>query len=196
MNVTCSSPSQLYTTLTSIVLTAGQQTTGVRSTVPQLQCTSGPCSASPATALCQVQGYDSSAQHWPVWKCTMTLPQGVTLGAFSVSCEGYEGPGDVCITRGSCGLSYALVTPSASGPTVSFIVVLVVVVGVLALIGLFFCWSGSGRGQNRPSFASSTTTNSVGVTRYKTHEHHHSAPAHFGGGGGGASSGFGGTAMR
>ncbi|MDR3737716.1 MAG: hypothetical protein P4L40_01725 [Terracidiphilus sp.] len=51
------------------------------------------------------------------WKCSAELPSNLAFGTTTVSCEGYDGPEDAYILRGSCGLEYTLnrVAPAAGG---------------------------------------------------------------------------------
>ncbi|KZT21990.1 DUF1183-domain-containing protein [Neolentinus lepideus HHB14362 ss-1] len=43
------------------------------------------------------------------WKCEADLPESLRFGRVQVSCEGWEGPGDAYVLKGSCGLEYRLV---------------------------------------------------------------------------------------
>jgi len=44
----------------------------------------------------------------PHWRCEAVLDTTVKLGGVTVTCEGYEGPHDPYVLRGSCGLQYSL----------------------------------------------------------------------------------------
>lgn len=51
----------------------------------------------------------------PDWRCEANLPDTVRLGRVQVSCEGFSGPRDPYVLRGSCGLTYRLL-PAADSP--------------------------------------------------------------------------------
>jgi len=97
--------------LKSLVLRAGEMTSGVRSQVPTLVCLSGPCADAPKKVRCAVRGTERATGD-PHWECTADLPVGVRFGSIDVSCEGFRYPSDEYITRGSCGLEYTLVDTS------------------------------------------------------------------------------------
>lgn len=73
--------------------------------LPQLRCVGNSkhlCSTyAPEVVLCQHMGDGA-------WKCEADLHKSVRLGAVDVSCEGWDGPGDDYILRGSCQLRYNL----------------------------------------------------------------------------------------
>jgi len=51
------------------------------------------------------------------WKCEADLPDSLRFGRVEVSCEGWSGPGDPFVLKGSCSLEYRLVeVPSALRP--------------------------------------------------------------------------------
>ncbi|KAA1467444.1 DUF1183-domain-containing protein [Dentipellis sp. KUC8613] len=43
------------------------------------------------------------------WKCEADLPEALRFGRVEVSCEGWSGPGDTDVLKGSCALEYRLV---------------------------------------------------------------------------------------
>ena len=43
------------------------------------------------------------------WTCQASLPPEFKLGSTEVVCEGFEGPEDAYVLRGSCGVEYRLV---------------------------------------------------------------------------------------
>jgi SOCE-associated regulatory factor of calcium homoeostasis len=42
------------------------------------------------------------------WSCTADLPREFKLGSTDVICEGYDGPDDRYVLKGSCGVEYRL----------------------------------------------------------------------------------------
>ncbi|GAA5895695.1 hypothetical protein JCM8208_005302 [Rhodotorula glutinis] len=95
--------------LTALTLHADRHTASRRtSPVPQLTCRGAPCRAyQPPVVQCTAVG--SSGLGALEWKCDADLPRGVRFGAVEVGCEGWDGPGDEWVLRGSCGLEYELV---------------------------------------------------------------------------------------
>lgn len=98
----------LLSDVQALTLRRGKDTRGRRSTVPQLDCISGPCHETPAVVQCRnvgSDGYDSQ------WKCEAEMKDGISFDQSSlvVSCEGYDHPNDPYITAGSCGLQYSLI---------------------------------------------------------------------------------------
>ncbi|KAI1393923.1 uncharacterized protein F4822DRAFT_424387 [Hypoxylon trugodes] len=79
--------------------------------IPQLRCISSP-------AICRLHeldimrctnqgsGYDSEDIQW---SCAASLPPELKLGSTDVACEGYSGPNDPYILKGSCGAEYRLI---------------------------------------------------------------------------------------
>jgi hypothetical protein len=90
----------------AITLTAGQYTTGRRSSpVLQLQCRGHLCNHAPDTVQCINRGSDGlDAQ----WNCEGDLPKWCSFANADVNCEGYDYPNDPYILAGSCGMSYRL----------------------------------------------------------------------------------------
>ncbi|KAG7007978.1 hypothetical protein G7Y79_00007g021030 [Physcia stellaris] len=78
------------------------------SAVPQLKCIGGVCDLYQVDVLrCKNQGSDYDAENIQ-WTCTSSLPGEIKLGATDVICEGFEGPDDPYVLKGSCGVEYRL----------------------------------------------------------------------------------------
>ncbi|PWN33238.1 DUF1183-domain-containing protein, partial [Meira miltonrushii] len=73
--------------------------------LPQLQCIGNSkhiCDTyGPDIVLCKNQGDGA-------WKCEADLHHSVRFGTVDVSCEGWEGPHDDYVMRGSCLLKYTI----------------------------------------------------------------------------------------
>ncbi|CAN0005612.1 unnamed protein product, partial [Ectocarpus sp. 12 AP-2014] len=104
----------------ALTFTRGRLTTSRRTgPIAQLICDGGGgsagCPKDPRwqfqTALCKNQGTGDDGQ--PQWECSADLPADGALGAVTVSCEGYDSPGDPYVLVGSCSLTYSL---DAVGP--------------------------------------------------------------------------------
>ncbi|GAA5982778.1 hypothetical protein JCM10908_006781 [Rhodotorula pacifica] len=81
--------------------------------VPQLACKGSLCRKyTPDVVQCVAVGSDGVGGL--EWKCEADLPSGFRFGEVAVSCEGWDGPDDPNILRGSCGLTYSLVRASSS----------------------------------------------------------------------------------
>lgn len=79
--------------------------------VPQLTCKGSLCRKyTPDVVQCVAVGTDGVGGL--EWKCEADLPSGFRFGDVDVSCEGWDGPDDPNILRGSCGLTYSLVRAS------------------------------------------------------------------------------------
>lgn len=78
--------------------------------IPQLKCT-GPSQICDLytidTMRCVNSGYDYDVEDIQ-WTCTAQLPAEVKLGSTDVICEGYRGPDDKWVLKGSCGVEYRL----------------------------------------------------------------------------------------
>ncbi|KDE06331.1 hypothetical protein MVLG_03369 [Microbotryum lychnidis-dioicae p1A1 Lamole] len=100
------------TSLKALTLHSGQSTNYRRtSPVPQLTCLGKECRRyEPDVVQCTAVGEDGAGGL--EWSCTAELPSGVRFGTVEVGCEGWEGPDDPYILRGSCGLTYELVRTS------------------------------------------------------------------------------------
>ncbi|GAA5908775.1 hypothetical protein JCM5296_005765 [Sporobolomyces johnsonii] len=98
--------------LTALTLHSSRRTTSRRlPPVPQLTCR-GKCSYQPDVVQCVKVGDDGAGG--VEWKCEADLPKGLRFGEVEVGCEGWDGPDDPYILRGSCGLTYHLVRSSSA----------------------------------------------------------------------------------
>ncbi|GAA5943394.1 uncharacterized protein JCM15063_002934 [Sporobolomyces koalae] len=97
------------TAMTALTLHADRETTHRRNhPVPQLTCIGTLCyQYEPETIQCQAVGQDGGGGL--EWKCQAELPNGIKFGQVEVGCEGWDGPDDEYILRGSCALTYSLV---------------------------------------------------------------------------------------
>ncbi|KAI0445041.1 DUF1183-domain-containing protein [Xylaria telfairii] len=95
-----------------LTLRAEKQTTHRRvSAIPQLRCISHRrvCALYTVDVMqCTNQGSSYGAEDID-WSCAASLPPELKLGATNVICEGYAGPDDPFVLRGSCGVEYRLV---------------------------------------------------------------------------------------
>ncbi|KAH9034416.1 hypothetical protein EDB84DRAFT_1486961 [Lactarius hengduanensis] len=74
--------------------------------IPQLVCKGKPCkSFTPDVVRCVNLGGEGTDVDW---KCETNLPESLLLGRVQVSCEGWSGPGDSHVLKGSCSLEYRL----------------------------------------------------------------------------------------
>ncbi|KAF2404619.1 hypothetical protein EJ06DRAFT_535767 [Trichodelitschia bisporula] len=82
--------------------------------IPQLTCIGGSARGlyEPDVIRCTNAGSDYSPDNVQ-WTCKASLPPEFKLGATDVICEGYDGPDDPYILKGSCGLEYRLVLTEA-----------------------------------------------------------------------------------
>jgi hypothetical protein len=101
----------LLSTVNSLTLRAGKQTTARRSSaVPQLTC-SGPAHVCKLYSVdvmrCTNEGSDYDKENIQ-WSCKASLPPEFKLGATDVGCEGYESSEDPYVLKGSCGVEYRL----------------------------------------------------------------------------------------
>ncbi|KAH9838682.1 uncharacterized protein C8Q71DRAFT_807720 [Rhodofomes roseus] len=75
--------------------------------VPQLTCVGKACRLyEPDVVRCTNAGGHGTEVDW---KCEADLPEALRFGRVEVSCEGWSGPGDPYVLKGSCGLEYRLV---------------------------------------------------------------------------------------
>ncbi|KAI0749955.1 hypothetical protein C8Q80DRAFT_656568 [Daedaleopsis nitida] len=75
--------------------------------IPQLTCVGKPCRVyQPQAVRCTNFGGSGTDVDW---KCEADLPDSLRFGKVQVSCEGWNGPGDTHVMKGSCGLEYTLV---------------------------------------------------------------------------------------
>jgi len=84
-------------------LTAARRT----NPIPQLVCLGKPCALyQPDAVHCKNIGGSGTDVDW---KCEADLPSSLRFGRVEVSCEGWNGPGDPIVMKGSCSLEYNLV---------------------------------------------------------------------------------------
>ncbi|KAH9930131.1 uncharacterized protein B0H18DRAFT_1147762 [Fomitopsis serialis] len=77
------------------------------SSIPQLTCLGKACRLyEPDVVRCANAGGHGTDVDW---KCEADLPEALRFGRVEVSCEGWSGPGDPYVVKGSCGLEYRLV---------------------------------------------------------------------------------------
>ncbi|OCH94863.1 DUF1183-domain-containing protein [Obba rivulosa] len=75
--------------------------------IPQLECIGKPCRLyQPEAIRCVNLGGEGTDVDW---KCEADLPEALRFGRVEVSCEGWDGPGDPYVLKGSCALQYRLV---------------------------------------------------------------------------------------
>ncbi|KZT73504.1 DUF1183-domain-containing protein [Daedalea quercina L-15889] len=75
--------------------------------IPQLTCVGKTCNLyQPDVVRCTNAGGRGTDVDW---KCEADLPEALRFGRVEVSCEGWSGPGDSHVVKGSCGLEYRLV---------------------------------------------------------------------------------------
>ncbi|GAA6056219.1 hypothetical protein JCM3770_002093 [Rhodotorula araucariae] len=100
--------------LTALTLHKNKRTAARRtSPIPQLACRGSTCrSYQPDIVQCVAVGSDGAGGL--EWKCEADLPHGIRFGEIQVGCEGWDGPEDTYILRGSCGLEYSLVRASSA----------------------------------------------------------------------------------
>ncbi|KAI0455523.1 hypothetical protein F5B21DRAFT_192162 [Xylaria acuta] len=102
----------LLSEVQSLTLRAEKQTAHRRvSAIPQLRCVSHPrvCALHAVDVMrCTNQGSSYGTEDIE-WSCAASLPPELKLGATDVLCEGYAGPDDPYVLRGSCGVEYRLV---------------------------------------------------------------------------------------
>ncbi|EOO02735.1 putative transmembrane protein [Phaeoacremonium minimum UCRPA7] len=102
----------LLSEVESLTLRGDRQTTHRRvPAIPQLKCISHKSICAKHTidlmrCVNQGQGYDKEDIQW---SCTASLPPELKLGSTDVICEGYSGPDDPYVLKGSCGVEYRLV---------------------------------------------------------------------------------------
>ncbi|KLO15246.1 DUF1183-domain-containing protein [Schizopora paradoxa] len=90
-----------------LTLHKGAKTKGRRShPIPQLKCVGECRNFEPEVVRCHNVGGEGTEIDWT---CEADLPEKLRFGRIDVSCEGWSGPGDPYVTKGSCGLTYQLV---------------------------------------------------------------------------------------
>ncbi|KAF2115061.1 hypothetical protein BDV96DRAFT_493832 [Lophiotrema nucula] len=78
--------------------------------LPQLKCIGGSAKGlyDVDVMRCKNSGYDYNEEDIQ-WTCSASLPDEFKLGSTDVICEGYDGPDDPYVLKGSCGAEYKLV---------------------------------------------------------------------------------------
>ncbi|KAF2756032.1 hypothetical protein EJ05DRAFT_86902 [Pseudovirgaria hyperparasitica] len=104
-------PSTPLSKIKTLTLHADRLTTHRRlPPIPQLTCTGGSAQHlyTIDTLRCTNSGtaYDDATDIQ--WTCTASLPPEFKLGSTEVTCEGFEGPEDENVLRGSCAVGYRL----------------------------------------------------------------------------------------
>ncbi|OQO04638.1 hypothetical protein B0A48_09560 [Cryoendolithus antarcticus] len=102
----------LLSTVKSLTLHTNSLTTSRRlAPIPQLTCVGG--SASKFADVVEVMRCTNSGRGYGKedveWTCQAELPEEFKLGSTQVVCEGYEGPEDEYVLKGSCGVEFRLV---------------------------------------------------------------------------------------
>ncbi|KAK1780906.1 hypothetical protein QBC45DRAFT_406993 [Copromyces sp. CBS 386.78] len=106
----------LLSNIRSLTFTPDSLTTGRRlPPIPQLQCLPSPSSplcklAAPHISVMRCINSGSRYGKEDIqWSCTVpSLPTTLQLGSTDVICEGYDGPDDDYVLKGSCGVEYRL----------------------------------------------------------------------------------------
>ncbi|KAF2142790.1 uncharacterized protein K452DRAFT_317709 [Aplosporella prunicola CBS 121167] len=104
------SNSILLSNVKTLTLRHGLKTSARRvSPIPQLTCIGGDASGLYTVDVmrCKNAGADYDPEDIQ-WTCTASLPPEFKLGSTDVICEGYDGPDDPYILKGSCGVEYRL----------------------------------------------------------------------------------------
>ncbi|OBT62111.1 hypothetical protein VE03_09008 [Pseudogymnoascus sp. 23342-1-I1] len=102
--------SVLLSQVKSLTLRANAPTAHRRvSAIPQLKCVGGNgCRHHKVDVMrCKNAGSDYDDENIQ-WTCTADLPEEFKLGSTDVICEGYDGPDDPRVLKGSCGVEYRL----------------------------------------------------------------------------------------
>lgn len=102
----------LLSEVRSLTLRASAMTSHRRvPAAPQLKCVSSPAVCrlfAVDTMRCVNQGSGYSSEDIQ-WSCSASLPPELKLGSTEVVCEGYAGPDDEYVLKGSCGVEYRLI---------------------------------------------------------------------------------------
>ncbi|KAF2086832.1 hypothetical protein K490DRAFT_74046 [Saccharata proteae CBS 121410] len=104
----------LLSNVKTLTFRAGHSTTNRRvPAIPQLKCIGGAARGlyDVDVMRCKNAGADYNDQDIQ-WTCTASLPEEFKLGSTDVVCEGYEGPDDPYVLKGSCGVEYRLALTS------------------------------------------------------------------------------------
>jgi len=93
--------------ISALTLYQGEVTSSRRGQpIPQLVCKGKPCKLfTPDVVRCVKLGGAGTDVDW---KCEADLPESLRMGRVQVSCEGWSGPGDEDVLKGSCSLEYRL----------------------------------------------------------------------------------------
>jgi hypothetical protein len=105
------SNSVLLSKISSLTLRAGANTSARRGNpIPQLRCIGGNARGLYEIDVlrCSNAGSDYDDENVQ-WTCKASLPVDFKLGSTDVECEGYDGPDDPYVLKGSCGVRYRLV---------------------------------------------------------------------------------------
>jgi len=103
-NCACEREAVLLHEIKELTFVKGASTLSRRQpAIQQLECVGGSAkgTSEPNVVRCVNVGHLE-----PHWRCETTADVSVQLGAVTVSCEGYMGPHDPYVLRGSCGLLY------------------------------------------------------------------------------------------
>ncbi|KAK1092720.1 hypothetical protein LTR48_003793 [Friedmanniomyces endolithicus] len=112
---TTRSNSVLLSQVKTLTLRADQETSHRRvSPLPQLACVGGNAKGLYDVDImrCKNAGSDYDTEDIQ-WTCSASLPDDFKLGSTDVICEGYDGPDDPFVLKGSCGVEYRLVLTDA-----------------------------------------------------------------------------------
>ncbi|KAK1809933.1 hypothetical protein LTR12_015693 [Friedmanniomyces endolithicus] len=112
---TTRSNSVLLSQVKTLTLRADQETSHRRvSPPPQLACVAGNAKGLYDVDImrCKNAGSDYETEDIQ-WTCSASLPDDFKLGSTDVICEGYDGPDDPFVLKGSCGVEYRLVLTDA-----------------------------------------------------------------------------------
>ncbi|KAK0259364.1 hypothetical protein LTS09_005714 [Friedmanniomyces endolithicus] len=105
----------LLSQVKTLTLRADQETSHRRvSPLPQLACVGGNAKGLYDVDImrCKNAGSDYDTEDVQ-WTCSASLPDDFKLGSTDVICEGYDGPDDPFVLKGSCGVEYRLVLTDA-----------------------------------------------------------------------------------
>ncbi|KAK0826859.1 hypothetical protein LTR73_006194 [Friedmanniomyces endolithicus] len=112
---TTRSNSVLLSQVKTLTLRGDQETSHRRvSPLPQLACVGGNAKGLYDVDImrCKNAGADYDTEDIQ-WTCSASLPDDFKLGSTDVICEGYDGPDDPYVLKGSCGVEYRLVLTDA-----------------------------------------------------------------------------------
>ena len=100
----------LLSNIKTLTLRRGLKTTHNRvSPLPQLNCIGGTAKDLYDVDVLRCKNAGSSYDNADVeWTCTASLPAEFKLGSTDVICEGFAGPDDPYVLKGSCGVEYRL----------------------------------------------------------------------------------------